>query len=192
MVRVRIKHRKVVYRPVEEVYQYLSNFRLHSEWDEASTAFLGTPGPVELGSVFERHDLCDGLTGTALGTVSLRTTRIITRTVTQLEPDKRLEYEVRGENGLMRRNEFFELETVPGGTQLTKGTELIYPEIRKNFLWLALFVPVVWPFVILNLVWLPSTLFSIKMELSAKLNRIKKRLESRQWKDSVSPLEFSG
>ena len=192
MVRFRIKHRKVVYSPVEEVFQYLSNFRLHSEWDDASRAFLGTPGPVELGSVFERHDQCDGQTGTALGTVSLRTTRIITRTVTQIEPDKRLEYEVRGENGLMRRNEFFELETVPGGIQLTKGTELIYPELRKNFLWLALFVPVVWPFIILNLFWLPSTVFSIKMDLSAKLNRIKKQIENRQERSAANSVEISG
>lgn len=189
MVKIRIKHRKLVGSPVEEVFQYLSNFRLHSEWDETAKEFLGTPGPVELGSVFERHDLCEGLTGTALGTVNLRTKRIITRTVIQLERDKRLEYEVRGENGLMHRNEYFELEAVPGGTRVTKGIDLIYPELRKNFLWLALFVPVVWPFIILNLFWLPATVLNIKMELSAKLNRIKKNLENRQRKGAVGPSE---
>lgn len=189
MVRIRIKHRKLVGSPVEEVFQYLSNFRLHPEWDEASKEFLGTPGPVEMGSVFERHDECDGLTGTALGAVSLRTKRIITRTVTQLERDKRLEYEIRGENGLMHRSEYFELEAVPGGTRVTKGTDLIYPELRKHFLWLALFVPVVWPFIILNLFWLPATVFGIKMELSAKLNRIKKKLENRQRKEAANPSE---
>ncbi len=180
----------VVDRPVEEVFQYLSNFRLHSEWDEASKAFLGTPGPVELGSVFEKHDLCDGLTATALGAVRLRTTRIITRTVTRLEPGKWLEYEVRGENGLMHRNEYFELEAVPGGTRVTKGTDLIYPEIRNNFLWLTIFVPVVWPFIIINLFWLPTTVLGIKIELSAKLNRIKKRLENHQWNEAESPSEI--
>ena len=190
MARVRIRNRVVVDRPVEEVFQYLSNFRLHSEWDEASKAFLCTPGPVELGSVFEKHDLCDGITGTALGAVRLRTTRIITRTVTQLERDRRLEYEIRGENGLMHRSEYFELEAVPGGTLVTKGTDLIYPALSNKFLWLTLFVPVVWPFIIINLFWLPTTVFGIKMELSTMLNRIKKRLENRQWNEAASPSEI--
>ena len=125
MVRVPVKSKKVIDRPVSEVFEYLANFRLHSEWDKESKAFLGTPGTVELGSIFEKTDECEGITGTSLGSVQLRTTRIITRTVTFFEQDKRLEFEIRGENGLMHRVEWFEFESLPTGTLVTKGTDRV-------------------------------------------------------------------
>ena len=106
-----------------------------------------------------------------LGTATINSTKTVVRTVTQAETDKRLEYKVAGENGLMHRVEFFDLEPAnlePGSgdsegsiseveaTRVTKGTDLVYPSLRKNYLWLIILAPVAWPFVLMNLVWMRS------------------------------------
>ena len=64
-------------------------------------------------------------------------------------------------------------------TRVTKGTDLVYPSLRKNYRWLVLLVPVVWPFVLMNLVWMPSIDLGIFMGHRGKLGRIKKNLEGR-------------
>jgi len=189
MVRIRVKNSKVIGRPVSQVYQYLADFSLHREWDEDAKRYLGTPGMVELGSTFQKVEVCDTVTGSALGSVNINSTKIIVRTVTQVEANKRLEYQVTGENGLMHRVEFFDLEPVvlePGtvgsigggeATRVTKGTDLMYPSVRKNYLWLILLIPVTWPFVLLNMIWMPSIMLGIFWDHRGKLARIKKNLE---------------
>ena len=189
MVRIRVKNSKLIGKPVSQVYQYLADFSLHREWDEDAKHYLGTPGMVELGSTFQKIDVCDTVTVGMLGSATINSTKTIVRTVTQLEPNKRLEYKVAGENGLMHRVEFFDLEPValdPGTvdsigewevTRVTMGTDLMFPSLRKNYLWLLLFVPVVWPFVLMNLVWMPSIMLGIFWDHRGKLARIKKNLE---------------
>ena len=191
MVRIRVKNSKVIGMPVRQVYQYLADFSLHREWDEDAKRYLGTPGMVELGSTFQKVEVCDTVTVGTLGTATINSTKIIVRTVTQVEANKRLEYQVAGENGLMHRIEFFDLEPValepgPGGsigerevTRVTMGTDLMFPSLRKNYLWLVLFVPVTWPFVLMNLVWMPSIMLGIFWDHRGKLARIKKNLEGR-------------
>lgn len=191
MVRVRVKNSKVIRRPVSQVYQYLADFSLHREWDEDAKQYLGTPGMVELGSTFQKLEVCDTVTVGTLGSATINSTKTIVRTVTQVEANKRLEYKTAGENGLMHRVEFFDLEPVslePGAvdstgegeaTRVTQGTDLMYPSLRKNYLWLVLLVPVTWPFILMNLVWMPSIALGIFLEHRGKLARIKKNLEGR-------------
>ena len=186
MVRIRVKNSKVIGKTVSQVYQYLADFSLHREWDEDAKRYLGTPGMVELGSTFQKVEVCDTVTVGTLGTATINSTKIIVRTVTQLEADKHLEYQVAGENGLMHRVEFFDLEPVSVGpiaegevTRVTMGTDLMFPSLRKNYLWLILLVPVVWPFVLLNLVWMPSMVLGIIWDHRGKLARIEKNLEGR-------------
>ena len=45
-----------------------------------------------------------------VGTATINSTKTIVRTVTEAETNKRLEYRTMGENGLMHRVEFFDLE----------------------------------------------------------------------------------
>ena len=188
MVRIRVKNSKVIGKPVSQVYQYLADFSLHREWDKDAKRYLGTPGMVGLGSTFQKVEVCDTVTSSALGSATINSTKIIVRTVTRAEPNKRLEYQVTGENGLMHRVEFFDLETValePGNwdsgegeaTRITKGTDLMYPSLGKNYLWLIFLVPVAWPFVLLNMIWMPSVMLGIFCDHRGKLARIKKNLE---------------
>ena len=189
MVRIRVKNSKVIGKPVSQVYQYLADFSLHREWDEDAKQYLVTPGIVELGSTFQKVEVCDTVSVGTLGTATINSTKTIVRTVTQVEANKRLEYRVVGENGLMHRVEFFDLEPValepgPGGsigeaevTRVTMGTDLMFPSLRKNYLWLILLVPVVWPFVLMNVIWMPSIMLGISWDHRGKLTRIKKNLE---------------
>lgn len=197
MVRIRVKNSKVIGLPVSQVYQYLADFSLHGEWDNDAKEYLGTPGGVKLGSTFQKLEVCDTVTVGTLGTATINTTKTIVRTVTEAEIDKRLEYRIMGENGLMHRVEFFDLEQVMPepdrqdstllgvATRVTKGTDLVYPSLRKNYRWLVLLVPVVWPFVLMNLVWMPSIAFGLFMDHGGKLGRIKKKLEGRE-KDGLA------
>ncbi len=181
MVRVRVTDSKVINSPVRDVYDYLAEFGRHSEWDQDAKNFQGPPDAVELGSTFQKLDVCDTVTGGALGTAAIRSTKTIVREVTYLDRDRWLEYKITGENGWMHRIEYFGLEPALEGTRLTKGTDLMYPSLRRNFLWLlALIVPLFWPFVIFNLLWLPSIILGIKWGHKEKLGRIKARLEARQ------------
>ena len=189
MVRIRVKNSKVIGKPVSQVYQYLADFSLHREWDEDAKQYLVTPGIVEMGSTFQKVEVCDTVSVGTLGTATINSTKTIVRTVTQVEANKRLEYRVVGENGLMHRVEFFDLEPValepgPGGsfgeaevTRVTMGTDLMFPSLRKNYLWLILLVPVVWPFVLMNVIWMPSIMLGIFWDHRGKLARIKKNLE---------------
>ncbi len=186
MVRIRVKNSKIIAKPVSQVYQYLADFSLHRQWDDDAKEYLGTPGIVGVGSTFQKLDICDTVSVGTLGTATIKSTKTIVRTVTQAEPDKRLEYKIAGENGLMHRVEFFELEPVIGdsiqegeATRVTKGTDLMYPSLRKNYLWLVLFVPVVWPFLLLNVIWMPPIILGMMMDHRGKLGRIKKNLEGR-------------
>lgn len=186
MVRIRVKNSKVIAKPVSQVYEYLADFSLHRQWDDDSKQYQGTPGIVDVGSTFQKLDICDTVSVGTLGTATINSTKTIVRTVTQADPNKRLEYKVAGENGLMHRVEFFELEPVIGNsiqegeaTRVTKGTDLMYPSLRKNYMWLVLLVPVAWPFVLMNLIWMPSAVFGIIMDHRGKLGRIKKNLEGR-------------
>ena len=181
MVRVRVTDSKVINNPVRDVYDYLADFGRHGEWDQDAKSFQGPPGAVELGTTFQRVDVCDTVTGGALGTAQIRSTKVIVREVTYLERDRWLEYKITGENGWMHRIEYFGLEPTLEGTRLTKGTDLMYPSLRRNLLWLvALLVPLLWPFVILNLLWLPSIILGIKLGHKEKLGRIRARLEAGQ------------
>ena len=189
MVRIRVKNSKVIGKPVSQVYHYLADFSLHREWDEDAKQYLVTPGIVEMGSTFQKVEVCDTVSVGTLGTATINSTKTIVRTVTQVEANKRLEYRVVGENGLMHRVEFFDLEPValepgPGGsigeaeaTRVTMGTDLMFPSLRKNYLWLILLVPVVWPFVLMNVIWMPSIMLGIFWDHRGKLARIKKNLE---------------
>ena len=189
MVRIRVKNSKVIGKPVSQVYHYLADFSLHREWDEDAKQYLVTPGIVELGSTFQKVEVCDTVSVGTLGTATINSTKTIVRTVTQVEANKRLEYRVVGENGLMHRVEFFDLEPVAlepglGGsigeaevTRVTMGTDLMFPSLRKNYLWLILLVPVVWPFVLMNVIWMPSIMLGIFWDHRGKLARIKKNLE---------------
>lgn len=195
MVPIRVKNSKVIGKPVDQVYQYLADFSLHRERDEDAKQYLGTGSMVELGSTFQKLEVCDTVTVGTLGSATINTTKTIVRTVTQLEANKRLEYRVAGENGLMHRVEFFDLEPVALGnravgsigdsigegeaTRVTKGTDLMYPALRKNYLWLVLLVPVAWPFIIMNLLWMPSIELGVYLDHRSKLARIKKNLEGR-------------
>ena len=189
MVRIRVKSSRIIGKPVSQVYQYLADFSLHGEWDEDAKQYLGTPGIVELGSTFQKVEVCDTVSVGTLGTATINSNKTIVRTVTQVEANKRLEYRVAGENGLMHRVEFFDFEPVTVGligqgerevTRVTKGTELVYPSLRKNYLWLILLVPVVWPFVLMNVIWMPSIMLGIFWDHRGKLARIKKNLEGRR------------
>ena len=186
MVRIRVKHSRIIGKPVSRVYQYLADFSLHGEWDEDAKQYLGTPGIVELGSTFQKKEVCETVSVGTLGTATINSTKTIVRTVTQVEANKRLEYKVAGENGLMHRVEFFDFEAVTVGligqgerevTRVTKGTELVYPSLRKNYLWMILLVPVTWPFVLMNVIWMPSIMLGIFWDHRSKMNRIKKNLE---------------
>ena len=189
MVRIRVKNSKVIGKPVSQVYHYLADFSLHREWDEDAKQYLVTPGIVEMGSTFQKVEVCDTVSVGTLGTATINSTKTIVRTVTQVEANKRLEYRVVGENGLMHRVEFFDLEPVAlepglGGsigeaevTRVTMGTDLMFPSLRKNYLWLILLVPVVWPFVLMNVIWMPSIMLGIFWDHRGKLARIKKNLE---------------
>lgn len=195
MVRIRVKKSKVIESPVSQVYQYLADFSLHKEWDEDAKQYLGTPGLVQPGSTFQKLDVCDTVTGGALGTAPINSTKTIVRKMTHVEPDRRLEYQVTGENGLMHRVEFFDLEPVTvnlagnsigagsirerEATRVTKGTDLMYPALRQNYLWVLLLLPVTWPFVLLNLIWMPSIVLGILLDHRGKLGRIRKNLEGR-------------
>lgn len=55
----------------------------------------------------------------------------------------------------------------------------MYPSLRKNYLWLVLLVPVAWPFILMNLVWMPAVMLGIFLDHRRKLARIKKNLEGR-------------
>lgn len=188
MVRIRVKNSKIIRKPVSQVYQYLADFSLHKDWDDDAKRYVATPGLVELGSTFQRVELCDTVTNTSLGTADLNSTRTIVRTVISVEMNKHLEFEVTGENGLMHRVEFFDLEPVNMGssgnsigegeaTRVTKGTDLVYPSLRKNYLWLVFLVPLAWPFVFLNAIWMPSIMLNLSWDHRGKLARIKKNLE---------------
>ena len=192
MVRIRVRTSKIIDKPVSQVYQYLADFSKHKEWDDDAKRYATTPGLVELGSTFQRVELCDTVTNTSLGTADLNSTRTILRKVTSVEINKHLEFEVTGENGLMHRVEFFDLEPInldsTGGvggegigegeaTRVTKGTVLVYPSLRKNYLWLVFLVPLAWPFVFLNAIWMPSIMLNLSWDHRGKLGRIKKNLE---------------
>lgn len=112
MVRIRVKNSKVIEKPVSQVYQYLADFSLHRESDEEAKQYMGTPGIVELGSTFQKKEVCDTVTVGMLGSATINSTKTIVRTVTQVETNKRLEFKTAGENGLMHRVEFFDLEPV--------------------------------------------------------------------------------
>ncbi len=185
MVKIRVTNSKVINRPVREVFDFLSDFGRHREWDREAESFKGPAGPVELGATFQKFDVFDAGTGGPLGASPIRSTRVVVREVTYVDRDRWLEYKISGENGWLHRIEFFGLQPAPEGTLLTKGTDLMYPSLRRNFLWLfAPFVPVFWPFVVLNLLWLPSIIFSLKRSQKEKLGRIKDRLEDRQGPDA--------
>ena len=191
MVRIRVKNSMIIGKPVSQVYQYLADFSLHREWDEGAKEYMGVPGIVELGSTFQKKEVCDTVTVGMLGSATINSTKTIVRTVTEVETNKRLEYKTAGENGLMHRVQFFDfkpvdldlvnLDSIGEGeaTRVTQGTDLMYPSLRKNYLWLVLLVPVAWPFILMNLVWMPSVMLGIFLDHRRKLARIKKNLEGR-------------
>jgi len=179
MVRVRVKKSMKVNRPVRAVFDYLANFQLHGEWDQDFKNYQGPEGPVELGTVFVKREIDETIAGGPMGSAVVKSLKVATRSVTCVDRDRRLEYVIEGENAWSHRVEYFEFEPTLEGTLIIKGTDLIYPSISKNpLLLLALLVPVVWPIILMNLLFLPPTVMGLWQDHAGKLRRIKARLEA--------------
>ena len=168
-----------VNRPVRAVFDYLANIQLHGEWDQDFRSYQGPDGPVELGTVFVKREIDESIAGGPWGSAVVKSMKVATRSVTCVDRDRRLEYAIEGENSWLHRVEYFELEPTAEGTLIVKGTDLIFPSFSKNpWFYLVLLVPVVWPIVLINLLFLPVTALGLWQDHMRKLGRIKKRLEA--------------
>ncbi|MFQ6027417.1 MAG: SRPBCC family protein [Dehalococcoidia bacterium] len=139
---LRLKKSIVVNCAVERVFDYLTNFRRHEQWDGAPDLRVvdTSPGTVDVGSWCLRRGIrhTQGEYGTTVSTTVEK--RV---TVTESVPNIRIAFKDT-ETGGIPELILFELERVEGGTRITKSSGV--PPIAPWFwpFWLAL-APVVWP-----------------------------------------------
>ena len=144
-----VRRDAVIDVPRERVWEYLADFRRHTEWSQPEHQLRIVP-PSELRA---------GATFTSIGKELLREWHN-TATITDVVPGKRLEF-VAQHDGSAWRN-FFELSDAGGGTRVTKGET---------------FVSATFPMILLVALMSPWVTWETGRVFAADLARIKAKLE---------------
>ena len=111
------EHEVVINRPVERVFESVSDFASWTQWHGSGEVEKTTPGPVRVGTVWKATGEVQGQIITAIVEV------------TSCEPDRRFAIKV---SGAIHARQSFVFEPVSGGTRLLVVLELDDPELVEH------------------------------------------------------------